>query len=89
MDRIYSIKSFHGAMDASGENYIYSCEPMHARICSNKNCFHLNVSITEIALYTLCFQLCSVHYTELQMKKTTRRTSTINPATTENLDDSH
>ena len=33
----------------------------------------------------LCFQLCLARYTVLQMKTIIRRTSAINPVTTENL----
>ena len=36
---------------------------------------------------TLCFQLCSAHYTALQMKNSMRSISAINPAATENTSD--
>ena len=43
---------------------------------------------SEVA-YTLHFQLCSARFTALQMKNSRRTASAINPATTENTDNSH
>ena len=46
------------------------------------------VMAREVAI-TLSFQLCSVHYTVLQMKNSTRGISAINPVATENTGDKH
>ena len=45
----------------------------------------LQLSITEIAKWSLCFvfsYVCSACYTVLEMKNTMRRTSAVNPVTT-------
>ena len=50
------------------------------------------LSITDLNVkwpLTLLFQLCSAHFTALQMKNSRRSASAINPVTMENLDDFH
>ena len=48
----------------------------------------INYCLKNVAAITLCFQLCSAHYTALQMKNSVRIVSAINPVSTENMDDS-
>ena len=49
----------------------------------------INYCLESAAAITLCFQLCSTHYTVLQMKNSVRIVSAISPVTMENTDDSH
>ena len=48
----------------------------------------INYCLVSAAVITLRFQLCSAHYTALQMKNSVGIISAINPVTTENTDDS-
>ena len=46
------------------------------------------LSITDLVAIILRFQLCSAHYTVLQMKNSRRSASAINPVTMEIMDNS-